>query len=356
MRSPACKTAGFTLACALLLTGCSRSGEPTTPVVPIHREVPPPEATDLTPLGGAKVLFQRDDGFETYLADGSTHQVSLVPLPPVTSGFWTMNAALSPDGSSIAYRAYSGLNTAWDIFVANVDGSGSRRIAGFEGNFEGPPSWSPDGNDVVYYLSFGNSGASYSPRVAVYRQPLSPPGAEHHLIDTGDYQVGGPCLYAEGLGHDPMVLSIDGKVAVACALDGDVFVFDVASGARTGQAVFSTHQWNTVHAVSWSPDGQRLAFIQAPVEGASGPMSLNVVEMQTGVVTTLATIPNAGWGQWSPGIVYSACWLPSGAAIVFTMADGELTSHVYVVPATGGAVVPLTTAAGVSDRSVSCAR
>ncbi len=54
----------------------------------------------------------------------------------------------SPDGTHIAYTLFVFEDYDWDISIANLDGSGQRRLTG-RGD-DAAPAWSPDGSRIAY--------------------------------------------------------------------------------------------------------------------------------------------------------------------------------------------------------------
>jgi TolB protein len=104
---------------------------------------------------GTKIAFKRKfpccgggtpDGLWLMDPDGS----HLSPLSTATSDpgdtFW--NTAWSPDSRRLAFLA-DGVNSAYDVFVVNADGSGERNISNSPEN-EYWPSWSPDGGRIAF--------------------------------------------------------------------------------------------------------------------------------------------------------------------------------------------------------------
>lgn len=86
----------------------------------------------------------------------------------------------SPVSDEIVY--HSPKNGSWDLYIANADGSGLRRLSDDPG-LEGLPAWSPDGQWIAY-VSF--DGVNWSLRV------VSRDGSDDRLIfvyDGGVYKI-----------------------------------------------------------------------------------------------------------------------------------------------------------------------
>ncbi len=67
--------------------------------------------------------------------------------------------ALSPDGQQIVFMSRREGN--WDIYVANIDGSGLQRLTDDPAD-DGLPTWSPDGNAIAFVSSRGGPWAVWA--------------------------------------------------------------------------------------------------------------------------------------------------------------------------------------------------
>jgi len=139
-------------------------------------------------------------------------------------------AAWSPDGARLAFAAVPGGESAAEVFVAGVDGSGLRRVTtGADGRSVSGPSFSPDGA-----------------RIAFFR------GGELDVmrLDGSDLRALGA-----GVSNAAPAWSPDGKrVATGCGR-GDLCIFPAAGGAPARVA-----GRDSFAGVAWSPDGTRLVF------------------------------------------------------------------------------------------------
>lgn len=75
---------------------------------------------------------------------------------------WAEDPQISPDGRHVVYRRMGfdimTDSRRGDLWIAASDGSGQRKLTGFEGN-ESAPRWSPDGTRIAYARKAGDQGA-----------------------------------------------------------------------------------------------------------------------------------------------------------------------------------------------------
>ena len=173
------------------------------------------------------------------------------------------DAAYSPDGTLVAFAR------GGDLWLANADGSGRRRLAATPNVTEWGPSWLPDGSALVYTAEI--DGAR---QIRVFRLPVGP---SRKLADGSGAAV-----------------SSTGKIAYV------VGGTTVTVAGRPFDAAPTT--FTQVKDLAWSPDGTRLAYT------ADG-----TIVVDDG--TTQVTGP--------PGA--SPVWSPTGTRIAFG-AGGEIES------------------------------
>jgi lysyl oxidase/WD40 repeat protein len=164
------------------------------------------------------------------------------------------DAAYSPDGTLIAFAREG------DLWLANSDGSGQRRLARTPNVAEWKPSWLPDGSAVVYTAEI--DGAR---QIRVLRLPT---GTSQKLYDGSGATV-----------------SSTGRVAY---ISGATVVVG-------GQPFDAATTFTQVSGLAWSPDGTKLAY------SADGNV---VVDDGT---TQLSGPPGA-----------SPVWSPDGTRIAFS--------------------------------------
>jgi Tol biopolymer transport system component len=125
------------------------------------------EATRLTDLGQVAQVAWSPDGSAILVSAGPVGTMRLYRIPAdggpaieiSPASLDAADAAWSPDGSVIAFAGFDPerAEVGFDIFVANADGSGQRRLA------DGPswdvaPFWSADGRTIYYLVEPGTQG------------------------------------------------------------------------------------------------------------------------------------------------------------------------------------------------------
>ncbi len=340
-------------ACIGTLAGC-HSDSPTGP--PVYQPIPPPplEALPFDQLGSGTFVFMREGAgppiySAAYVIDGSGR----ITLPALGSSGRIVDApSVAPDGRRIAFLGYSREATAaWDVYVANLDGSNEQRVATFDFNAEGPPLWTPDGSQIAFVVGAGDYAF-------IYRQsPVSSPTDRVVVRSLMGAADGSPCPFMHR-SNGPISVSGEGVIALNCiGSEIDVIQADGTVTASYIPPARPAGHTSVVHAPAWSPDGEQLAFLEE-IRNASGFVgtSVIVVEPSRGPPTVLATVPSSAVGEYTNFGPYSLCWLPGGSGIMFTAPDGPTATHVFIVVLESGVVTRVTSAANVLDHSVSCSR
>ena len=188
---------------------------------------------DVASLSGRIVLSSEDDVF-TANADGSGVRRITRKRGPEFDPAW------SPDGTRIVYRdSRRGINQDDEIFVMRADGTGARNLTRDPGNDWGP-DWSPDGRTIVF-----NSTRDGQPMGGFL---MDPDGSHLHRIPT-DVWVEYPAWSPDG----ERIAFMGGGTS---ATEYDIWVMD-ADGTNPVQLTDSPGPdgWP-----AWSPDGTRIAF------------------------------------------------------------------------------------------------
>jgi dipeptidyl aminopeptidase/acylaminoacyl peptidase len=201
------------------------------------------------------------------------------------------DAVFSPDGTSIAFRR------GGDLWIANADGSGERRLSSTgSGTVVSPPSWLPGGRGVVYGVRVG---ARRSLRVV-------------------DLPTGRPRRLAASAGEEwAPAVSRTGRLAFVSNRSGRPELY-VASANGTGAVRFGgpdpSPAATPVDArdLTWSPSGRELAYTSVSADGTT---SLVLVD---GAARTVVPTPAAHPRR----PVFS----PDGTRIAYTDEAGDLDS------------------------------
>ena len=199
------------------------------------------------------------------------------------------DAVYSPDGTLVAF-ARDG-----DLWLANADGSGQRRLATTKHVVEWGPAWSPDGKTIVYTARVGDAR-----QVRLYRLPTGPSVRLGGAAGGEDWS---PSVARNGT--LAFVSTRDGSPAVyvAGANGGDVRPFEAAPPATPPA---------DVRDVAWSPDGKRLAYTVVAADGTSS------IVVDDGTTQTTVTAV--------PGYAGHPVWSATGSRIAYDGGDGKLLS------------------------------
>jgi Tol biopolymer transport system component len=261
--------------------------------------------------GGEQIVFSSNRAENLY-GEIYAARVNGAGFRDLTRNPWAdTNAALSPDGTELAYWSNRGGETG--IYISRADGSGLRRVSGnldTGGQTPGALSWSPAGTYLVAVVPRPHQGAVRN---------------ELDLIDTR--RATSRPLLADGCFTPEW--SHDGQL-VACSQAGVVVVLDLqghrrfrcaggepmwsSSGllavANGGTFVYDAKGHRVAHFAgqprAWSPDGTQLA-----IEVAG---SLRVVSSQGTGARTLVKRLVPGSARLLPDYV---AFTPDGQSIAY---------------------------------------
>jgi len=183
--------------------------------------------------------------------------------------------AWSPDGSKIAFAHDEG-SSAPDIYVANTDGSGMRRVTDDSDETNGWSSWSPDGTRIAY--SAGRAGCEPFGCLRVY--VVNADGTNRRMLtdDYGFYPTWAP----------------DGSKIAFQAFRGSGQQIYTINPDGTGETRLTNSEEDN-HGPEWSPDSTQLVFSRS----SSNPPGLDVhVVNRDGTGERYVTDGSAP--QWQP--------------------------------------------------------
>jgi TolB protein len=204
------------------------------------------------------------------------------PRQLATGGTWSQ-PTWSPDGSSLAY-VYRGTNFS-DIFVTDARGEAQTRLTSSQSsilddndwNFR--PAWSPDGSQIAF---------------------------------ASDRKTAYPALW----------------------------LMNAEDGSRLRSVPMAGVNSESVDAISWAPDGERLAVT---LFAGTGPSQIAIVPVDTNLREQARLLTDRAGGALDPA------WSPAGSWIAYAGREGY-TSEVFASRPDGSDVVRLTND-GVLDRS-----
>jgi Tol biopolymer transport system component len=240
------------------------------------------------PSSSAALMSLSADGrLLTYTSFASSETIQSVTLDPTTatvrgepvtvvagSRSFTFPAP-SPDGH---WLAFSSMTPQLDIFISRADGNGIRQLTNDRAN-DKFPTWSPDGQQIAFQSNRDGQNQIWS---------IRPDGSGLRRLTAA--KDGG------GFGSD---WSRDGSKLILDGPDHKMFVFDprvewVDQTPRTISMLVEADLWFS--AVSWSPDGQQIAGVAAPVGKDKG--ALAIYSLKTGRFMRLYDSQSAGDPTW----------------------------------------------------------
>jgi Tol biopolymer transport system component len=250
-------------------------------------------------------------------ADGTGYRL-------LTNGTEYSNPAWSPDGQQIALIR-PGDDSQYILSVIQVDGSGVIALTS-KLNEAGMPSWLPGGKQIVFSLSYPThgehdgiyvvnaDGSNLSRLIDFGRGPVFSPDGALFTFKSGD--AGDELYIADNQGMVKTHLTTDGRVYTLAwspdekkiayivnkyDLDKNIgraalYFFEIGTATQTRVAdAFVYYNSN----LSWSPDGEKIAF-NCAIPSGGGICSIN--SDQSGLV-----LLSDGWApSWSPDGQYIA--------------------------------------------------
>ena len=249
------------------------------------------------------VGVERFGGLELAFLDPGTGAVRHLGLRVGYRG----GAAISPDGTRIAFAASLGFSLGGDaeLFVGGF--ARSFRIVTDNESSEGRPAWTPDGRQLVFASDRDGDWDVYATTVPEGDAGPPDPAARNLTADSPAAE------------RNPRV-SPDGRLlAFESDRAGDVDVYVAPLGG--GTPVNVTLSPGVDELGDWAPDSSRLVVASAPVGGRD----VYVVPAAGGTATRIAG---------GPGEETRPFWSPDGSLIAFS-SDRDGDNDVFVVRTDG---------------------
>jgi hypothetical protein len=342
--------------------GCDLIESPRPPVQQSGDGLPPLESISFDLLGHSKIVFERL----------STYQFQAGGIEPL-GGIYVIDAAakrtyplidyrkldgaapaISPDGKSVVFTAYSDDFPCCgrQLYVVDVDGANLRRVGAHADGESFSPSWWPGGSEVAARVT-DKGGTSF------YRQALTStasPSLIARIESSADssWTFGGQISIANG--RILMSASSISESSLGLTWNGFASMNEDGSGLAR---FYADPSFAWIFAPTWSPDGRRIAFLGGFFDVfGQWTTQVEVMNADGSDVQLLTAVPSIGGdaeGYVGSPNAFSLCWLSNGNIVFSAPVEAGLW-HLYVVSTNPPFKVrALTRDFGAQDTSVSCA-
>jgi len=124
---------------------------------------------------GTQIIFEssRDNRDNLFIVDLDGKN-----LKQLTDSEWNVNAVFSPNGDKIVWETY------WDIWMMDIDGSNKTNLTNDEKFFDRVPSYSNDGDKLVFIAESQSSASSNDRTFEIHILDL-PTKERHEIVKTG---------------------------------------------------------------------------------------------------------------------------------------------------------------------------
>ena len=195
----------------------------------------------------------------------------------------------SPDGKQIVYYAYRGQSGDLpDLYIVDRKTGIERRVTDTPGMFEIEPQWTPDGSRVAFM------GGPSMKELAMYT--INPDGSDYRLYYDGD-GFGPPNWSPDGT---QMVFWLKHESG-----GSDLLIQNFESGAQT---LLEIEMGGDNSSPTWSSDGKQIAFSHRDInnEGKTDDITrdadgIYLINLQSHAVSKLSDKPAIAYSlEWAP--------------------------------------------------------
>ena len=218
-------------------------------------------------------------------------------------------ASWSPDGQFIIYDAARDAGTTdHAVFIMRADGSNAIVLLPGDSNDE-VLDWFPDGHRILFVSDILGTTSAFTQAV-VDGKAIGKPSLVKEALVVEASGTFADTIQGQGFTRDGSYHYRTQGVFEDIA----TFHLDASGGVSRGLERLTSRFANGRQGASWSPDGSRIAYVQAPFGPAARP-SLSIHSVADGQVRTVAVDLAA---------IANPSWTPDGRAII---AEGTTTDR-----------------------------
>lgn len=226
---------------------------------------------------GRKIAFTtyRYSGWKIAISDMNGRNVRRLTMDPQ----YVYDPSWSPDGSQLVYRRIVNNGGAYfrgqgDIYVINADGTGNRNVSNDDDEHARNPSFSPDGQSIVYDAFVGEQ---------LFVVTVNPDGSDKKRIQLGETHGFAPSWSPDGAWIAHLRQAEDGFTDVWMMRPDGSEARNLTNSASNNLPSIGNRIQHWQYGTSWSPDGALIAFT-ADYED-EGNVDIYTVSVETGLIS-----------------------------------------------------------------------